>query len=120
MAACCAVLEAAQAAITLNGASFPTCYGTEFANKWLTGGTPTRFRFKVREDDALGVLPQMGVKVHWATPAHGQAKPIERTFRDFAEDIALHPAFAGAYVGHKPDAKPEDYGSHCVCSRLSS
>lgn len=30
MAACCAVLEAAQAAITLNGASFPTCYGPEF------------------------------------------------------------------------------------------
>lgn len=30
MAACSAVLEAAQAAITLNGASFPTCYGPEF------------------------------------------------------------------------------------------
>lgn len=27
--------------------------GMEFANKWLTGGTPTRFRFKVREDDGL-------------------------------------------------------------------
>jgi transposase InsO family protein len=32
MAACCAILEAAQAAITLNGASFPTCYGTEFTS----------------------------------------------------------------------------------------
>lgn len=71
--------------------------GREFANKWLTGGTPTRFRFKVREDDVLGILPQMGVTVHWATPAHGQAKPVERTFGDFARDIALHPAFAGAY-----------------------
>ena len=30
MAACCAILEAAQAAITFNGASFPTCYGTEY------------------------------------------------------------------------------------------
>ena len=30
LAACCAILEAAQAAITLNGASFPTCYGPEF------------------------------------------------------------------------------------------
>jgi hypothetical protein len=38
MAACCAILEAAQAAITLNGASFPTCYGTELTSnailKW--------------------------------------------------------------------------------------
>lgn len=32
MAACCAILEAAQAAITSNGASFPTCYGTEFTS----------------------------------------------------------------------------------------
>jgi hypothetical protein len=30
MAACCAILEAAQAAITFNGTSFPTCYGSEF------------------------------------------------------------------------------------------
>ncbi len=88
--------------------------GREFANKWLTGGTPTRFRFKVREDDALGVLPQMGIKVHWATPGHGQAKPIERSFRDLADDLARHPAFAGAYVGNRPDAKPEDYGSRAI------
>ena len=88
--------------------------GREFAHKWLTGGTPTRFRFKVREDDALGVLPQMGIKVHWATPGHGQAKPIERSFRDLADDLARHPAFAGAYVGNRPDAKPEDYGSRAV------
>jgi putative transposase len=32
MAACCAILEAAQAAITLNGTSFPTCYGTELTS----------------------------------------------------------------------------------------
>lgn len=25
--------------------------GHEFANRWLTGGTPIRFRFKVRDDD---------------------------------------------------------------------
>lgn len=29
MAACCAILEAAQASITFNGASFPICYGPE-------------------------------------------------------------------------------------------
>lgn len=88
--------------------------GREFANKWLTGGAKTRFRFKVREDDPLGVLPMMGIQIHWATPGHGQAKPIERGFRDFADSIALDPRFAGAYVGKRPDAKPEDYGSRAV------
>ncbi len=88
--------------------------GMEFANKWLTGGTKTRFRFKIREDDPLGVLPQLGIKIHWATPAHGQAKPIERGFRDFASDIAMDPRFAGAYVGNKPDAKPENYMSKAI------
>ncbi len=33
MAACCAILEAAQAAITFNGVLFPICYGTEFTSK---------------------------------------------------------------------------------------
>lgn len=88
--------------------------GREFANKWMTGGTPTRFRFKVREDDPIGVLPLLGVKVHWAKPAHGQAKPIERAFRDIASDVAKDPRFEGAYVGHKPDAKPENYASRAV------
>lgn len=88
--------------------------GREFANKWLTGGTATRFRFKVREDDPLGVLPQMGVEVHWARPHHGQAKPIERAFRDLAEEVAKDPRFAGAYVGNRPDAKPENYMSRAI------
>ncbi|WP_158972386.1 transposase domain-containing protein [Chachezhania sediminis] len=88
--------------------------GREFANKWLTGGAPTRFRFKVREEEPLGVLALLGVKIHWATPGHGQAKPIERAFRDIASDVAKDPRFAGAYVGHRPDAKPENYMSRAV------
>lgn len=88
--------------------------GMEFANKWLTGGVPNRFRFKVREDDVLGILPQLGIKIHFAKPGHGQAKPIERSFRDFADHIAKHPAFAGAYVGNRPDAKPENYMSKAI------
>lgn len=90
--------------------------GHEFANKWMTAGAPTRFRFKVREDDPLGVLPLLGIQIHWATPAHGQAKPIERAFRDLASDVAKDPRFAGAYVGNKPTAKPENYGSRAIPS----
>lgn len=89
--------------------------GRGFASKWLTGGAPTRYRFKVKEDEPMGILTQMGVKTHWCTPYHGQAKPIERAFRDLAcERIAKHPACAGAYTGNTPMAKPENYGSRAV------
>ncbi|MBY6091046.1 transposase domain-containing protein [Maritimibacter alkaliphilus] len=88
--------------------------GREFANKWLTGGAKTRFRFKVRKDEPLGVLELLGIQIHWATPGHGQAKPIERGFRDFADDIARDPRFHGAYTGHKPDAKPSNYGETAI------
>ncbi|UWR67056.1 Mu transposase C-terminal domain-containing protein [Phaeobacter inhibens] len=88
--------------------------GREFANKWMTAGAPTRFRFKVREDDPIGVLPLLGINMHWANPGHGQAKPIERAFRDLASDVAKDVRFAGAYVGNRPDAKPENYGSRAI------
>jgi len=88
--------------------------GRAFASKWLTGGAKTRFRFKIREGDPLGLLTQLGVKTHWARPAHGQAKPIERTFRDLEQIICMGPVCQGAYTGHHPDAKPEDYGSRAI------
>jgi len=84
--------------------------GREFANKFLTGGVPTRYRFKVKDDDIPGILTTLGVQVHWATPYSGQSKPIERAFRDLADDIAKDPRFSGAYTGNSPDAKPENYG----------
>ncbi len=88
--------------------------GRENAAKDITGGVPTRYRFKVLDEDPAGLLPTMGVEVHWATPYRGQSKPIERAFRDFATEVAKHPAFAGAYTGNRPDAKPENYGAAAV------
>ena len=88
--------------------------GREFTGKWLTGGIPNRFRFKVREDDPLGVLPNLGIQVHWAKPASGQSKPIERAFGGFAKDISLDPRLDGAYTGNRPDAKPENYGNRAI------
>ena len=93
------------------------CYldnGREFAAKSITGGTRTRYRFKVKPEDPVGVMTAMGVQVHWTTPYHGQSKPIERAFRDFAGDLAKHPAFHGAYVGNNVMNKPENYGSTAV------
>ncbi|MCE3004259.1 MAG: Mu transposase C-terminal domain-containing protein [Xanthomonadaceae bacterium] len=88
--------------------------GRGFASKMLTGGAPNRYRFKVKPEDLDGVIVRLGAQVHWATPYHGQAKPIERAFRDWADRIAKHPAFAGAYTGNSPGAKPENYGSRAV------
>ena len=88
--------------------------GRAFASKWMTGGIPNRYRFKVREEEPAGILTVLGVSVHWATPYHGQAKPIERAFRDLCEYVARHPAFAGAYTGNNPTAKPENYGSKAI------
>lgn len=88
--------------------------GRGFASKLLTGGTARRFRFKVREEEPTGMLVALGVNIHWTTPYHGQAKPIERAWRDLCDRVAKHPAFAGAYTGNRPGAKPENYGSKAV------
>lgn len=88
--------------------------GRAFASKWITGGATSRFRFKIRDEEPLGILTQLGVQTHWAKPYRGQSKPIERMFRDFCDAIAKHPAFEGAYTGNRPDAKPENYGSRAI------
>ncbi|MBX9702091.1 MAG: Mu transposase C-terminal domain-containing protein [Acetobacteraceae bacterium] len=84
------------------------------ANKQMTGGVGTRFRFKVKEEDPLGIFPMLDIEVHWTQPFSGQSKPIERAFRDFAQEIAKHRAFEGAYTGNSPMAKPENYGTRAV------
>lgn len=88
--------------------------GRAFASKWLTGGSKTRYRFKIRDEEPLGVLIALGIHVHWATPFRGQSKPIERAFRDLCEDVAKDPAFEGAYTGKNPMAKPDNYRSRAV------
>ncbi len=54
--------------------------GRAFASKWISGGAKTRFRFKIREDEPLGLLTQLGIKHHWALPFrnchHRHRRPI--------------------------------------------
>lgn len=88
--------------------------GRAFASKWVTGGIPNRFRFKVRQDDIPGIMKSLNVEVHWTQPYSGQSKPIERAFRDLCDTIAKHPRFEGAYTGNSVDAKPENYGNSAV------
>lgn len=88
--------------------------GREFAAKAITGGAATRYRFKLRDDDPLGLFTALGCQIVWATPYSGQSKPIERAFRDMCDAIARDPRLDGAWTGNRPDAKPEDYGSRAV------
>lgn len=88
--------------------------GRENASKLISGGARSRYRFKAREDEVPGLFLQVGTQVRFTKPYSGQSKQIERAFRDFAHDIAKHPAFDGAYTGHKVDAKPSDYGMRAV------
>lgn len=84
------------------------------ANKTMSGGVRHRFRFKVREDEPFGVFKLLNVDVHWTTPGHGQAKPIERTFGigGIGEYVDKAPEFAGAWTGANTADKPEYDGRH--------
>lgn len=88
--------------------------GRGFASKWMTGGSKTRFRFKIKDDEPVGILTSLDINIHWTTPYHGQAKPIERAFRGFCNDISKHPALAGAWSGNNPLNKPENYRSRAI------
>lgn len=85
-----------------------------FANKMLTAGAAHRFRFKTRDEDPVGIIKLLGSEIHFVTPYSGQSKPIERAWRDLADRVSTHAAFAGAYTGKNPAAKPENYGSKAV------
>ncbi len=94
------------------------------ANKWLTGRVPNRYRFKVKESDPLGLLPALGIRVHWTSVVQagskargwGQSKPVERAFGvgGFGESLDKHPGLAGAYTGSDPQSKPENYASKAI------
>lgn len=85
------------------------------ANKWMTGGVKNRYRFKVKDDDVQGIIPTLGIELHWTSvqfgKGHGQAKPIERAFGNggLGEIIDKHPNFAGFYAGSGVDDQPDNY-----------
>ncbi len=87
--------------------------GSENQHRFIAGGIP-RLRKRVVEGEPWGILKILGIKAIFAQPYWGQAKPIERMFRDFAHDMAKHPAFEGAYTGHNVLNKPENYRTKAV------
>jgi hypothetical protein len=72
------------------------------ANKWMTGGTPMRNRFKITDEDPIGIMPSLAVEVHFTTPYRGQSKPIERAFRDLRGLVDSHPQWNGRGTKARP------------------
>lgn len=85
------------------------------ANKKMTGGVKNRYRFKVREDEVQGIIPALGIQLHWTTVLYGrgrgQAKPIERAFSHggLGELVDKHPLLAGYHAGDNALDKPDNY-----------
>jgi len=70
---------------------------TAAANKTMSGGVKHRYRFKVKDEEPDGIFKLLGCDLIWATPAHGQAKPVERVFGigGISEYVDKAPEFAG-------------------------
>ncbi len=81
--------------------------GAAFASKEFTGGQTKRNRFKVKQSEINGILTLTGVKVTWATPGHGQAKPIESWWNTIARGADQRAEFAKAYCGKDTVSRPE-------------
>lgn len=81
--------------------------GAAFASKEFTGGQTKRNRFKVNQSEISGILTLTGVKVTWATPGHGQAKPIESWWNTIARAVDQRAEFVKAYCGKDTVSRPE-------------
>lgn len=92
------------------------------ANKAMTGGIENRYRFKHTELDPKGIMPILGIDVHFTSilygEGHGQAKPIERAFGrgGIGEKIDKRPELSGFYTGRNAQETPDNYngGLHGV------
>ncbi|MDR0487078.1 MAG: hypothetical protein LBG91_02405, partial [Treponema sp.] len=82
--------------------------GKDFKSAWFAGND-WKIRRTRPEKETLelieGVLHDCGTKAHFATPYHGQSKPIERAFRTIIE---LFSREQGSWVGSNTIDRPQD------------
>lgn len=83
--------------------------GMETAAKEHTGGAPWRRRGKVLEEEIIGTFPMLEIEVDWASVAHGQTKPVERSFGTLAQMVETRPEFRCAYCANTSVARPEEF-----------
>lgn len=84
--------------------------GSAFAGHLVAGGAVHRFRNsrqKMEGVKPLGICHHLGIKLHFALPANGQAKPAERAFASLSRVIDDRPEFKNAHAGHAAGAAPD-------------
>jgi len=94
-----------------NTVGVPKCVdidnGMGYAGKDLSGQDKTRRRFKKVQAEAKGIFGLLGITTIWAEVAHGQSKPIERAFRTLEGILKSNPELRQAYLGNRPDKRPD-------------
>ena len=80
----------------------------------LSAGVKHRYRRRgivpeTTEEQAKGLFKACGCDPQFTKPRNGRAKHIERTWRDFCEEISKHPLLAKAYLGNRPENRPESW-----------
>lgn len=83
--------------------------GRAYANKHMTGGQATRYRFNINPDEPIGVITRLNGKVKWSKPGQGRDKPVESFWGYIANHCDKAPEFEGAYCGRNPVEKPEGF-----------
>lgn len=83
--------------------------GRGYASKEITGGQPTRYRFKYDEEEQVGIATLLGIGTMWATPYNGRAKPIESFWNRLVDGVDKRAEFVGAYTGSMPSNRPEEH-----------
>ena len=90
------------------------------SERWFGG--PSR-RWRVDREDVPSILGELGVRpvrtgIEKTSAGkgrgRGQAKPVERQFKDWGEVIDKDPRAEGAWTGPNPLAKPETYGTAAI------
>lgn len=88
------------------------------ANKKMTGGLKNRYRYKVQEEEVQGIIPSLGIQLHWTSiqfgKGRGQAKPVERAFSHggLGDYVDKHPLLENAYAGANAYDKPDYDGKN--------
>jgi putative transposase len=83
--------------------------GHEYASKLVTGGQKSRYRYKVKVGEPVGIMTLVGTEAKWSKPAYGQDKPIESFWNIVANYCDQAAEFQGAYCGKDSKSKPEDF-----------
>jgi hypothetical protein len=83
MATCCAILEAAQAAITFSRASFPTCYGSEFTDRLFA----SRARAASGSHEFDRLCDELGIEHRLTPPKSPQTNGMVERFNGRTADV---------------------------------